>query len=334
MKCPECGYNQKVKYGLTCGHCNYTFCFNPKESGPLKVTDGKFRACIKSASQQGTQWFTENQLYAAFCRRMSRPRWKFVLIGLIPIAVAVALILEDEDAADPSALGLFAGGVVLTIVLAIACYFTRPAVERRFFDGCLKAWKVKGKLGEGPGLLTKPSLNKPPPEWTEPDIYDYGVEHILIVERDILVDLFVKNGFHADRRMLVLSESGYPSYLAPVARKLMEERSDLPVFLLHDATAHGVEMEQRIRAGDLLPLRDHPVTDLGLFPADFKRLKRTKSFDAANRERSLPADALLFPFLVMGMGHAFTHGGTFSTLLAQQATYSGGGGDSGGSDFG
>gem|GEM_PF-4464628 len=55
MKCPECGYNQKVKYGLTCGHCNYTFCFNPKESGPLKVTDGKFRACIKSASQQGTQ---------------------------------------------------------------------------------------------------------------------------------------------------------------------------------------------------------------------------------------------------------------------------------------
>ena len=322
MKCPECGYNQKVKHGLTCGRCNYTFCFNPKTSG---MTDRKFSVCIRSASQGGTQWFTENQLYAALCRRISGPQWRLAFAGLF-----VGLLLGIYLA--PSIAGVVVYTIVGTIAGAIAGYFIRSTVDRFFFDERLKQWKSHGKSIDK--LLSEPSLLEPPPEWTEPDIYDYGVEHILIVERDILVDLFVRNGFHAERRMLVLSESGYPSYLVPVARKLIEERSDLPVFLLHDATAHGAAMEQRIRAGDLLPLRDHPVTDFGLFPVDFKRLKHTKYFDVANQERSLPVDVLMYPFLVMALGSAFTNGGTFSTLLPQQSVYSGDGCGDGGGDFG
>ncbi|MEO2034160.1 MAG: hypothetical protein ABGZ35_18960, partial [Planctomycetaceae bacterium] len=303
-------------------------------------TDGKFVACIKSASQNGTQWFTENQLYAVFCRRMSRPQYKYALVGLAPMGIALGIIMVGDHTTLPYVLPLIAGTLVLTSVLAIACYFLRPTVERSRFDSHLKLWKNR-KGSKDFKLLTKPALKKPPPEWTEPDIYDYGVERILIVERDILVDLFVRNGFHAEQRMLVLSESGYPSYMAPVARKLMDERADLPVFLLHDATAHGVGMEQRIRSGDLLPLRDHPLTDLGLFPADFEKLKRTNAYDVANKERALPADALMFPFLIMGMGSAFTHGDTFSTLLAQDTAYSSGGssgsggcGGGGDGDFG
>lgn len=351
MKCPECGYDQKVKYGLTCGECNYTFCFNPKESG-MSMTDGKFLACIRSAGRasddrsregafissrpsrhQSTQWFTENQLYAAFCRRMSRPAWQYTLIGLIPMVFGLVMLFQDEQDFGSRSLLMFlvVGGGVLAVVVAIACHFIRPTVDRFVFDECLKQWKSHGRSIDK--LLSEPSLHEPPPEWTEPDIYDYGVERVLIVERDILVDLFVRNGFHAEQRTLVLSESGYPSYLVPVARKLIEERSDLPVFLLHDATAHGAAMENRIRAGDLLPLRDHPVTDVGLFPADFQRVKHTKTYAADNKERDLPVDALTFSFLTMGMVSSFTHGENFSTIISQQGAHSGGGGDGGG-DFG
>ena len=330
MKCPECSYNQKVnRDGMTCVGCNYRFCFNPKVSG---LTDGKFSACIRSASQNGTQWYTENQLYAAFCRRMSRPQYKYALMGLAPMALGFLILTETNGNSSFGPL-LIAGGVVLSILVAIACHFQRPVVERSSFDGYLKQWKSHKKLGKSSKLLIKPSLKKPPPEWTEPDIYDYGVERILIVERNILVDLFVRNGFHAEQRMLVLAESGYPSYLAPIAAKLLEERADLPIFLLHDATAHGIGMEQRIRSGDLLPLRNQPLTDLGLFPADFQRLKRTKSFDVADKARALPVDALPFPFLVMGMQSAFIHGVPFSTLLTQQTGSSAvGGGSAGGGD--
>ena len=329
MRCPECSYNQKVnRDGMTCVGCQYDFCFNPKLSG---MTDGKFVACIKSASQNDTQWFTLNQLYAAFCRRFSRPRYHYAVIGLLPIVPAVVLIMDGDYTTAPYVLPLIVGGLVLTGVLATACYFLRPRVERSHFGELLKRWRRHGKSIDK--LLTEPSLKQPPPEWNEPDIYDYGVERILIVERDMLVDLFVRNGFHAEQRMLVLSESGYPSYLAPIAAKLLEERADLPVFLLHDATAHGIGMEQRIRSGDLLPLRNQPLTDLGLFPADFQRLKRTKSFDVADKARALPVDALPFPFLVMGMQSAFIHGVPFSTLLTQQTGSSAvGGGSAGGGD--
>ena len=71
MRCPNCSHNQKVKDGLTCGSCRYAFAFNPKETSPLGVTDGKFLACIRNASQNDATYFTLNQLYAACCRKLS-----------------------------------------------------------------------------------------------------------------------------------------------------------------------------------------------------------------------------------------------------------------------
>ena len=68
------------------------------------------------------------------------------------------------------------------------------------------------------------------------------MERILVVARDLLVDLMINNNRHTDQRILVLAESGYPDYLVPRARQLLEERCDLPVFLLHDATPSGVAM--------------------------------------------------------------------------------------------
>lgn len=314
MKCPKCQYYQKVKFGMYCGGCGYKFAFNPKESDTRGLTDGKFAACIRSASQNDTAYFTRNQLYAAFCRRMcGSPAIQFGCAAIALIACTIFALLPIIPFA-------FITGLVGLLLLINAVSTACRTYPRRKFDGLLQRW-LRGRPIDK--LIEETSLHKPPPNWSEPDIYNYGVERILLVERDILVDLLVKNGLHAEHRMLVVSESGYPDYLAPVAQRLLQEKSDLPVFLLHDATAFGVGMEHRVRESELFPISGHPVTDLGMFPADFKNMKGTKHYDPTNKDRALPVDALLIPFMTLGLGAAMTEGLAIGAMMEQQVSTSG-----------
>lgn len=310
MKCPKCSYDQKAKYGLKCGGCGYQFAFNPKDAATLGLTDGKFAACIQAASQNDTTYFTRNQLYATFCRRMSASPLPQIGCSLIVLVVAGVLYASE---AWPFAivvglmgLAIFIGGIQVG----------RRKVKPQHFDVLLDRWLTHGRTIDR--MIEEPSLHEPPPDWNEPDIYDYGVERLLIVERDILVDLFVKNGVHAEQRMLVIGESGYPDYLLPVAQRLLEEQPDLPVFLLHDATTHGVAMEDRVRASGLLPLGNHQLTDLGMFPEDFRKLKRTQRYDPGNAERALPVDAMMLPFMTAGLTAAISGGMAFGAMIEQQ----------------
>ena len=322
MKCPQCGYDQKAKYGLTCSGCRYHFVFNPKESRTAGLTDGKFIGCINAASQNDTIYFTRNQLYGTYCRRMNHSAASKIVMG---VATLVAAIAFAAVGVWPFAMLLFILGIVLLISsLPIFKKKTSPAQ----FKSLLDQWSAGGQAIER--MLEQPSLHDPPPDWNEPDIYDYGVERLLIVERDILVDLFVKNGAHAEQRMLVISETGYPKYLLPVAHRVLQEQPDLPVFLLHDATPHGTEMQPRALASNLLPLKDHPVTDLGMFPDDFKKLRRTDHFDPDDTLRALPVDSMLFPFMTMGLAAAMTEGLALSEIMEQKQ----GSTTDGGMDFG
>lgn len=325
MKCPECGYNQRAKLGPTCGECSYEFVFNPKESATKGLTDEKFAACIRNANQNGTAYFTRNQLYAVCCRKLYDSPLKKIGCGIAFLIVASVLGILDTGFLD----------VFVTVAALIYIGAGIYAAFRKFtpadFDILFDKWRSAGKPIKN--LIEEPSLHQPPPEWNEPDIYDYGVERLLIVERDILVDLLVRNGQHAEQRMLVISETGYPDYLLPVARRLLEEQPSLPVFLLHDANAHGAGMEERVIASSFLPLDRKNITDLGMYPEDFQKLKRTSRYDPGNASRSLPVDALAMPFLATGLATAMSEGIAFQTMLAQQETDSGGGG-CGGADFG
>ena len=322
MKCPKCSYDQKAKLGLKCGGCGYRFTFNPKTTPGL--TDGKFLGCIQSASQNDTVWFTENQLYSVFLRKSPRAVGCAMVLGVLLLIGGCVLAFKGSGMA----------GIPLVVIAVGLIIFSLknpqgPGVSLAKFKRHLDRWRKDDKpIGK---LLQEPSLHEPPPEWDEPDIYDYGVERILIVERDILVDMFVKNGLHAEQRMLVVAESGYPDYLVPVAERLLNERKDLPVFLLHDATLHGIEMEERVLESGILPIAGHPLTDLGMFPKDFRKLSRTQHFDPKNEDRSLPADAMMLPFLTMGLGAAMLGGIAFSAMLEEEGRRSM---VSGGMDFG
>ena len=316
MKCPQCSRNHRLgKYGMKCG-CNYHFCFNPKAQGTLGLTDGKFLGWVRAASQNDTTYFTRNQLYAVYCRRLRKsPVTSLVIGGVLLMVAAGTYFIARHD--NPEVRGVdYVLGVAGIIVIGFGQYIARQGIPRQYFDFVVGRWLGHGRKLDR--LLEQPSLHEPPPEWNELDIYDYGVERLLIVEHDLLVDLFVKNGVHAEQRMLVISESGYPDYLMEVARRLLDEQPDLPVFLLHDATAHGTAMQERLLSSGMLPVESHPLVDLGMHPLDFQKLKRTKQFDRANSNRHLPVDALLLPFMAMGLGVAMTEQMAFSAIIEGQ----------------
>lgn len=281
MQCPECSYNQHARQGLTCSNCGYVFTFNPKHPG--KLTDGKFLAMIRVASQNDTRYYTQNQLYGVYCRRVPDPRWG------CGIAAGLALLLGILLANFLWAAMFLLVGMALAMFLLLS--FMRPDVKSpEDFDAWVRSWLQAGKPLTR--MLREPGLHEPPPDWSEPDIYDYGAERILIVERDLLVDLFVRNEEHAEHRMLVMAESGYPQYLLPLAQRLLAQRSDLPVFLLHDATTWGREMPARVQREQRFPLRAHPLIDLGFTPEDFRRLKPVERYAPRRGARDLPVDAL------------------------------------------
>ncbi len=167
-------------------------------------------------------------------------------------------------------------------------------------------------------MIFKPGPHTPPEEWGESDIYEYEVERILIVQRDILVDLMVRNNQHAEHRMLVISETGHPAYMVPHVVRLLNERDDLTTFLLHDADAIGAGLKKRVKKLRWLPLKPHPVIDMGFFPDDFTKLKHTRNYENRQRERTLPADALMLGALVTGMSACFASHSTFAEELSRE----------------
>ncbi|MEM0969259.1 MAG: hypothetical protein AAGJ31_07925, partial [Verrucomicrobiota bacterium] len=147
--------------------------------------------------------------------------------------------------------------------------------------------------------------HSPPPEWQEPDIYDYGFERLVICEDPLTVDWLVKNGLHTSENALVICEDGYPEYLLPRAQQALNEASTLPVFLFHGSDTSGTEMETRLRQGGSFPLARHPVTDLGIDRATVHQLRLPRELRPENI--TITPHGLPYVPLMALLPYAFLH---------------------------
>ncbi len=206
-------------------------------------------------------------------------------------------------------------------------YYNRTPPNQEELRTLVRKWSnFKGSIDK---MLVEPSLHQPPPEFQEGDLYDYGVERIIIVERPILVDLLVKNDFHADQKALVFSMDGYPTYIAEKAKKLLTESPKLPVYLLHDATEKGMKMHEKIK----LP-GHHPVIDLGVFPEQMKNLSVLKPLRLEKEEFQAPLDALPYAALAGLSVAAIAANVPFDEVLASWKEEGNSEGDSSVSNYG
>ena len=297
---------------MTCV-CGYEFVLDKQLDEGL--TDGRFLAAVSRVSRHDTAYFTDDQLYTALCRLVF-PR----------TAVRNAFVSASVGggfAATRRWVGVAVGAI---LVSSFAALFSLASLAQRLVQrppdyGRLPEWieRMRAAGHRLDRLIDKPSLDTPPPDWSEPDIYDYGVERLLVVERPILVDLLVRNGFHSETRTLIVSEEGYPSHIMKRIPKLIEERPDLPVFLLHDATPDGLWMSRRMSKSPLWSSIAPNAVDLGVFPDDLKKLRRRSS--RGNPEGwGLLIDTLNPTVLAGVLGTALTTGDVLADVIASKMT--------------
>lgn len=162
------------------------------------------------------------------------------------------------------------------------------------------------------GLVTRPRFgSSAPTSWNEPDLFDYGAERLLVVDEYGIVDLLVSCDVHLAAKALVLSVDGYPAHVLALARRLVGERPDIPVFVLHAA---GSWMDGAVadRARALLGATSStPILDLGL---DVDAAKRIRSLRWARGVLPLPADCLPNSILVGGLTRAMVEGTRLGTV--------------------
>jgi hypothetical protein len=311
MKCPECGVEQKKDGELRCC-CGYQFIFQARNA--QEMTDAKFFNLLGRAGGNGRFYFTFPQLYSAWCQQDAEERI-FLLRKKIAGAGGLLLIFCI------SCFLLFGWiGGLLSLILSIIPFWLLIRQYRRQLPpdlGRLKALVKQWQAGHGGGgemLLLRPSLHEPPSDFPEMDLFDYGVERIIIVERPLLVDLLVKNGFHADQNALVFSRDGYPAYIVQRAQKMLKERASLPVYLLHDASEAGKAMSQKTR------MSGRTVIDLGISPEHLGKMHFLNALQLLRKGCKAPLDILPYPVLATMCGTAIREERTLFEVLEQWDT--------------
>ncbi|WLE97042.1 MAG: hypothetical protein QTN59_20495 [Candidatus Electrothrix communis] len=307
MKCPECGVEQKKDGELRCC-CGYQFIFHAGNAQDM--TDAKFFNLLRRAGGNGRFYFTFPQLYSAWCEqdageRIFLLRKKIAGVGGLLLILCIYCFL------------LFGWiGGLLSLVLLVGPWLLIRQYRRQLPPdlGNLKKLVRQWQAGHGGGdemLLLRPSLHEPPPDFSEKDLFDYGVERIIIVERPLLVDLLVKNGFHADQNALVFSRDGYPAYIVQRAQKVLKERDSLPVYLLHDASEAGMAMSQKTK------MSGHAVIDLGIRPEHLERMHFLNALQLWRKGYKAPLDILPYPVLATICGEALREKRTVLEVLEQ-----------------
>lgn len=346
MKCPQCQHQQQNRLGMTCLRCHYRYLFEPKADG---TTDGKFMALMRAASANNTYYFTANQMYSAYaqknaasgcgafgCLAFIAVPLVFILLGNAVTIVLDSTIDDTPQLAVAGILTLIAGLLTLLALFAVVKAFRAPMEppDRTRFDNWLYKWQANGR--PMPKLIRGPTLDRAPGPYREQDIYDYGVERIIIVQHRIHVDLFVKNNMHTAQRALVVSEDGYPSYLISLLNRVLTERPQTPVFILHDGTPEGLAMQQRLHHSAAIPaLRGRQVIDVGIRPDQVQSSKFFEKLGAKHKGGKYPLLLDYAPIPMLGAGlAAVAAGGLFASALIPPAHAAGADGAGADYDFG
>ena len=282
--------------------CGYKFALDPKK--PPRFGDNFFQATIRRASANQTQYFTLNQLYTAACslvvdKAAKRRRGCLFFFPVGVLAIVIGFFLVPETAR--TVLYIWLG--ILVFGMSMVYFGGRSLPRRRDWDTAVRRWQGANK--EIPFLIQHPALLDRSAATTEPDLFAYGIERILICERDEIVDLLVLNRFHSEQGTLVVSENGYPSHLFPLAKRTISEVPATKVFLLHDASKTGCQMKLRLFEKGMLTGSNNHLFDLGVDRGHALQNPWFAKLAKANEGR-FPVDLFLPKRLITTLGRAIS----------------------------
>ena len=324
MKCPNCKASQKRSQGMTCLKCRYNYILDPKDGATGQISDGKFIRIVKAASKNGSRYFTFDALHLEYDRMKQQQNRTGLLVGMLFglfFSAFLALVFKPL--------------LVLSVPIVVLCFVSwvrRGTTPLEKPDGLRKALQTRQAKSASQTkpvpihlakLIEQPNLHTPPPDYREGDLYDYGVERIVLADDPLLVDLLVRNGFHKEKHALIVAMDGYPAHLVPVAHRLAKENPSLPVFLIHAPTTAAQTMQDRAEATGILPAHPLQLIDLGFSPEEVRshpKLKRFHRNPSAFRPSLLP-----YASMTAGIGACFLSGIGFAELIQRQDASGGGG---------
>ncbi|MEP7049914.1 MAG: hypothetical protein ABJB12_06155 [Pseudomonadota bacterium] len=308
MTCPQC--QEAAEDRARCPACGYEFVFRASDG----ITDVEWLSFVRRASGDGQRFFTENQLYLAYARgRLQVTRYvsQRGKLGLVMIVLGLATWVYALKADWGFTLVL---GIAVTLS-GVACVGTgvvtrRDPAEREPLRKWLATWLEKKPLER---LISGAELG-------QAELSEYGVSDakaLILVQRDALVDLLLKNGAQRQLCAVIVAESGYPLALAAEARRLLGASSALQVVLLHDATPEGVAMPARLSSSKIFALAGRPVLDAGLFPADVGQMEELAPAIPAAHFSRVPLDSMSYETLLAGLRGVL--GGALSLFMGISA---------------
>ncbi|MEO8901734.1 MAG: hypothetical protein ABI488_08055 [Polyangiaceae bacterium] len=292
MSCPQCA---EIGEDLArCPACGYEFVFRTADG----ITDTEWLTFVRRASDDGQHFFTENQLYLAYARgrlqvtRYVSQRGKLGLV-MIVLGLAIWVYALSVDWGTTMVVGI---AVTLAGVAGVGTGVVtrRDPAEREPLRRWLAAWRGKKPLER---FIADAELGAA-------TLSEYGVEQakaLIIVQRDILVDLLLKNNAHRELTVLVVAESGYPLALGAEARRLLGAGGALKVIALHDATTEGVSMLGRLSSSKVFALGEHPALDAGLFPADVGQMEELAPAIPKAHFSRVPVDSMTYETMLAGL---------------------------------
>ncbi len=261
------------------------------------ISDPEWLELVREASADGQRFFTENQLYLAYARNKVQVTRYIARRGMLGLAMIVVGLGTWVYALKVD------WGITLVVGIAttlggVACVGTgvvtrRDPAAREPVSRWLQKWRAERQLEKflAQSALTNIGLEYLPSR----------VEAIVIVQRDALVDLLLRNNAQSELSALIVAESGYPGALAAEARRLLDERSALKVMVLHDATVAGVGMRARLQKSGTFPVENRDLLDVGLFPADVTWLAELAPAIPSEHTSQVPVDSLSFDALLRGL---------------------------------
>lgn len=254
MRCPDCKHDQKYRDGTRCGKCGYQFVFRKKDD---KISDSSLRQIIQRLSDNGQYAFTATQLALEICRSWRGKRR--LISGILFVTVIALGVFFATQRWGLSVIALVVG-VLFAMGMSQWRKTTLPfhqvcALVRRYHQ----AHPITG-LADGTAFRQQTAAV---------DLQDlqYAPERILVVERDELVDLLIRNRFHLTTKTAVVSRSGYPEWVANACQNFLRRHPDTPVQLLHDASLRGFHLSAQLTADPHWILAGHRLIDLGLSSA-------------------------------------------------------------------
>jgi len=255
MRCPECKHNQKYKEGTRCKQCRYQFVFRKKDD---EITDLAMRQIIQRLSDHEQYSFTETQLALEICRL-----WRKKTLGPVGCSVITLIVSVIAGLIAFNKWSWFGGILILAVLLPLAIWLGQRGKSKLPFNKACKIVKRYHQTHPINQLADGTAFRRQAPVADFQDPH-YAPERILVVERDDLVDMLIRNRFHLTAKAAVVSRTGYPEWVFTACQEFLRNHPDTPVQVIHDGSNAGFALTGQLAADPKWRFAHARLVDLGI----------------------------------------------------------------------